>query len=190
MRVLLVESTPGNAVEVREWLESEGHAALTCFESPVTFGCRGVGRHEDCPLEGTVDVAMLVRDLDGHGHTLTEMGAVCAMRHRVPVVEITEPHHNHLDATMRTALAGSADPTLVDGYERAARAGLHDAPGVADLEVSGIDVVHEGLHVRATLHVGAGVDDARLPMLVDRVGRALRRHDPYASVIDVGVHRG
>ena len=104
MRVLLVESTPGTATEVKDWLESHGHTTMTCFDPPVTFGCRSVARREDCPLEWTVDVTMLVRDLDGQGHTLTEMGAVCAMRHRVPVVEITEPHRDRLDTLMRAAL--------------------------------------------------------------------------------------
>jgi hypothetical protein len=188
MRVLLVESTPGHAVEVEKWLRDEGHSVSHCFDVPVAFACRGADDRADCPLDRPADVAVLVRDLDGHGRTLTEMGAVCSMKHRIPVVEITEPHRGQLDTTLRSALAAADDGGTV-GYERAALAGLVDAPGLGRHEVLGVVVTRDDGHVRADVRVATHVDQARIPTLVDRVARALRRHDPYASVIDVGVSR-
>jgi hypothetical protein len=113
MRVLLVESTPGNAREVTSWLEGAGHDVARCFDAPTSFGCHAVVRREDCSLARPTDLALLVRDLGDHTHTLTEMGAVCAMRHHVPVVEVTEPHGHGLDPVLLGALsAARAAPHL------------------------------------------------------------------------------
>jgi len=188
MRVLLVGSTPGNAREIVAWLRSAGHETATCFETPVGFGCRGVTRHDDCPLDAHTDAALLVRDLDGSGHTLTEMGAVCALRHRVPVVELVEPHGNNLDATMLSVLEDVHLRCENREYVIAALEALARVPGV-DITNIDIAVTREAGRVHAMVVVPAGMDDKQIPMVVDWVGRALRDHDRYAKVIDVGVRR-
>jgi hypothetical protein len=189
MRVLLVESTPGNAHEVADWLTEAGHEAMSCFGSPVTFGCRGVEHHEDCPLDRHTDAALLVRDLDGGGHTLTEMGAVCAMRHRVPVVEMSEPTGVGLDATMLSVLEEVQHHTANQAYVQAALEALVRIPGIGDLSRIGITVNRQQDRVHALLALPPDIEDGQVPMLVDWVGRALRAHDHYAKVIDVGVRR-
>lgn len=189
MRVLLVESTPGNAYEVANWLGEAGHETVTCFDTPVTFGCRGAERHEDCPLDRHTDAALLVRDIDGGGHTLTEMGAVCAMRHRVPVIEMTEPTGRGLDATMLSVLDEVQHHRLNTGYVRAAHDALARVPGLASAEAIGITVERQQDRVHALLALPADITDSQVPMIVDWVGRALRAHDPYAKVIDVGARR-
>lgn len=190
MRVLLVESTPGNATAVKRWLAEAGHETTTCFESPVTFGCKGVERHEDCPLERATDLAVLVRDLDGGNHSLTEMGAVCAMRHRVPVVEVVEPGQNDLDSTLLAALAEAESAAASRGYVDAVRASLAEATTLADPDRIGITVTRSTDRVQATVDLPGDVVEHQVPMVVDCVSRALRRYDQYAKVIDVGVTRG
>ncbi|MEY4372766.1 MAG: hypothetical protein RL219_1535 [Actinomycetota bacterium] len=189
MRVLLVESTPGNAHEVNSWLTDAGHEVVRCFDTPVTFGCRGTVAHNDCPLESRADMALLVRDLAGHAHTLTEMGAVCAMRHRIPVVEVTEPHSRDLDATMLGALAAVQYRTEHADYEHAVRDALGRLPGLAHAERVQVVVTLQPDRVHAMLHVPDDLDGALVSTMVDHAGRALRAHDPHVRVIDVGVRR-
>lgn len=189
MRVLLVESTPGNAHEVHSWLSNAGHEVAHCFDTPVTFGCRGATQHDDCPLESHTDMAVLVRDLAGHTHTLTEMGAVCAMRHRVPVVEVTEPHRRELDVTMLGVLAAVQYRTEHNDYERAVRDVLSRLTGPANAERVQVVVTLQPDRVHAMLHVPQDLDAAVVSTMVDHAGRALRQHDPYVRVIDVGVRR-
>jgi len=189
MRVLLVESTPGSAREVAAWLNEAGHESSSCFDTPVTFGCRGVATHDDCPLEQPTDVAILVRDLDHGGHTLTEMGAVCAMRHRVPVVEIVEPATNELDSIMLAALEGAQHHTAHLDYVLAVREQLHHVPDIGDPSRINISITRAGGRVHAMLRLPDNITEKQLPLVVDWVGRALRQHDPYARIIDVGVSR-
>ncbi|MFM8531051.1 MAG: hypothetical protein ACKOD2_15525 [Ilumatobacteraceae bacterium] len=184
-----MESTPGNAREVTDWLQSAGHETLTCFDAPVGFGCRGVTNHDDCPLDEHTDAALLVRDLDGSGHTLTEMGAMCALRHRVPVVELVEPHNNQLDATMLSVLEDVHLRCENRDYVIAALEALARVPGI-DVTNIEIAVTRTSGRVHAMVQAPADMDAQQVPMVVDWVGRALRNHDRYAKVIDVGFHRG
>lgn len=189
MRVLLVESTPGNAHEVTSWLTDAGHEVVRCFEPPVTFACRGATEHAQCPLESPTDMALLVRDLDDRGHTLTEMGAVCAMRHRVPVVELNEPHGRALDAVLLGALAAVEYRTEYEAYERAAHDALRRITTLQQPERVQVVVNLQNDRVRAVLHVPPDLGRDMVSTMVDHVARALRAHDPYARVIDVGVQR-
>lgn len=189
MRVLLVESTPGNAREVADWLRSAGHETATCFEAPVGFGCRGVANHDDCPLGAHTDAALLVRDFAGRDHTLTEMGAVCALRHRVPVVELMEPNGTDLDTTMLSVLEDVRLQSTNRDYVIAALEALARIPNL-DITRLNITVTRDENRVHAMVEIPADVDDKQVPLIVDWVGRALRDHDRYAKVIDVGFRRG
>jgi hypothetical protein len=172
MRVLLVESTPGNGAAVAAWLATSGHETATCFDPPHDLICRGTERIEDCPLHRHADLAVLVRDLDSGARMLTEMGAVCALRHRVPLVELIEPDETAI-ATVLDGVCG-----VPPGYEQVVRDAVPEARAVTITRGPG--------RVHARLHLAEDVGD-RLPMVVDRANRALRGYDPFVKVIDVAV---
>jgi hypothetical protein len=194
MRVLLVESTPGNAEAVRAWLEESGHETATCFEptaalaGPGGLGCRGVDHPEDCPLDRPTDLAVLVRDFDGGARSLTEMGAVCALRHRVHLVELTEPDPHDLDATMLAVVSEAHTDAPGGAYAEVVRAALAELDTLGGADV-GVRVTRSPDRVHVMLDVPTAVDDRVLPMTVDRASRAVRGHDPFVKVIDVGVNR-
>lgn len=188
MRFLLVESTPGNAHEVADWLHAAGHDTATCFDGPMDHGCRGVRDYAACPLNGETDGAVLVRDLDSGGHMLSEMGAVCARRHRVPVAELIEPHTAELPDVMRGVFETVMSDSICREYERAIRDGLAKLPGLESATFK-VSVTRRHDHVHAMVHLPAGVETAKVPLVVDRVGRSLREYDHFAKVIDVGIYR-
>ena len=189
MKLLLVETTPGNAHQVATWLQEAGHETSTCFSTPVNFGCRGVANHQDCPLERETDAAVLVSDFDGSGHTLTEMGAVCAMRRRVPVLRIVEPGTPDLDATMLALLDDLQRYSAHPDYVLAAQEALTHIAGIGDVSRIGVAITRDRGRVHAMLNLPPELTDAQVPTIVDFVGRALREYDHYAKVIDVGVRR-
>jgi len=173
MRVLLVESTPGNGAGTAAWLQRNGHETATCFDPPYGLACRGVENHDDCPLSRHADLAVLVRDLDSGTRTLTEMGAVCALRHRVHLVELIEPDDAELDAIV----GNTADDLL--GYEWAVEAALS--------EDTTVQVTRSSDRVHVHLGLAPGTPRDRVPMIVDRANRAVRAYDPFVKVIDVAV---
>jgi hypothetical protein len=185
MRILLVESTPGNATQFQAWLDENGHETIRCFTDADQRTCRGVHDAEACPFERHVDAALVVRDLDER-RTLAEMGAVCAQRHRAPVVEVYEC----TDPT--TALPGAFEPALFAAedatYGEAIRRALLASESVTMEQVERlvIDVHRTPDRVEATVDMPWLEQSARGQM-ADRIGRALRRHDPFAKSIDVSI---
>ncbi|MGZ4772813.1 MAG: hypothetical protein ACXV3B_09045, partial [Ilumatobacteraceae bacterium] len=86
MDVLLIESSPGIATSLQHRLIRDGHEVVSCNDSQGG-PCRGVERNESCPLDQHVDIAVLARERDTEP-SLNEMGSVCALRHRVPLVTL------------------------------------------------------------------------------------------------------
>ena len=185
MRILLVESTPGNAEEFARWLDDNGHDSIRCFTTDQQRVCRGVHDPEACALTEPIDAALLVRDLDQQ-HTLTEMGSVCAMRHRVPVVEVYEC--DRPKDVLPNAFGGAVFAAEIDGYVAAIRRALIDAPLLAPaiVEALPITVRRTPNRVEAVLSL-PDVEPARRGMIADRAARALRRHDQFTNVIDVSI---
>lgn len=87
MRVLVTESKPGAAGDVRVSLVLRGHQVFTCHaDGADDFTCVGAHDGGTCPLDlGMVDVVVDVRG-DDDGFTTREYGVVCARRAHVPVV--------------------------------------------------------------------------------------------------------
>jgi len=88
MDVLVLEHRRGSARAAVDELEAAGHRVHACHDPDQSaFPCRGVVDPQSCPLEGPVDVALVVRH---HNHPTTsalESGVSCALRLGVPVVE-------------------------------------------------------------------------------------------------------
>ena len=86
MKILLVADHPDDARTVEASLLGDGHSVTTCNDRSGG-PCRGVEHLDDCPLESSVDLAVVARSPHGR-RGIEEMGSVCAARHRVGVVEI------------------------------------------------------------------------------------------------------
>jgi hypothetical protein len=71
----------------------------------------------------------------------------------------------------------------------AVREAIGRVGALADPESVGVTVRREPNRVHAMLDVPTAIDDDTVPMIVDWSSRALRAHDPYVKVIDVGVRR-
>jgi hypothetical protein len=134
MKLLLIESTPGNSSPLRSGLQADGHEVLSCRDERGG-PCRGVAHHHDCPLEHHVDMAIVARE-PGSAHTLHEMGGVCAQGHRVPLVEVNP--FDLADGLPSVAVASAlATRRVEEGYSAAVRAAIreHD-PFVSCIDVS------------------------------------------------------
>ncbi|HET9443212.1 MAG TPA: hypothetical protein VFO65_07800 [Acidimicrobiales bacterium] len=129
--VLLVEAHPGlGAAEARE-LERAGHRVHRCHEDGAVPGPgAGFGDHHlcravttgDCPLDGHVDVALVVRRSwrPAFRPTVGEAGVSCALRAGVPLVEDGPALFDPFTPWLTGRVAG--DP--VGACEAAAAAGL------------------------------------------------------------------
>jgi len=86
--VLILENTRGGARSATSELEAAGHRTHRCrdVDAPA-FPCRGVVDPATCPLEGPVDVALVVRNRVHPSTSTLEDGVSCALRAGVPVVE-------------------------------------------------------------------------------------------------------
>lgn len=136
MKLLLIESTPGNANEINASLLADGHEVVTCADEHGG-PCRGIDRHVECPMESHIDLTIVAREA-GSAHTLAEMGSVCATRHRVPMVEV-DPQQvddelpsvvvaNALRQARRRSRLRSCHPPRAGPPAGAGRCGTHPRP--------------------------------------------------------------
>ena len=178
MKLLLIESTPGNATAIQSDLMAEGHEIVSC-QDEHGGPCKGVGDHHACPMEQHIDMAIVTRD-PGAPHTLAEMGSVCATLHRVPIVEV-DPS-DVADDLPSVAVANAVATRRVEaGFASAIRQELAHLPVI-------VDVRREPNRIHATIQVPAGQSSAaKLSAVADRARHAVREHDPYVSGIDVVV---
>jgi hypothetical protein len=194
MKVLLVEGAPGIGAPAENQLRAAGHTVVGCEPAEPSSPCRGLEAVGDCPLDGLdIDVAVVSRasgDL-----APSERGALCAARHRIPVVVSGNPRHA-ISFGPGTHTAGS---DLVAACEQAARSGVaHVAAIRRELLIAGVvtadDVDGPNQRVsfevrreprRLRLVVRAPQDEPRLASITKSAAEALRRFDPHTSVIDV-----
>jgi hypothetical protein len=194
MRVLLVDGDHVEGDVVAGQLTERGHEVVRCFGPGDTHLCRGVALHEECPVDSqSVDVAVLVRE-QGREPLLREMGAVCAIRHRIPVVEAYSHGEPPFDGWATPTGAGVVDAVEdvaagdLRGHELAVETVLVTVPAVVRLgHLPGVRVERQVGRILLTITVPAdmGADDTN--SIVTWGVRALRDYDPYSSVIDVVV---
>jgi hypothetical protein len=199
MKVLLVEGAPGVGATAEEELRSAGHTVVGCEAADPSSPCRGLEVVDTCPLDaGDVDVAVVSRV--GTEFSTTERGALCAARHRIPVVISGNPRHA-VSFGPGTHLAGS---DLVGACDSAARSGhAHTAAVERELLMSGVvqpdDVAGDQPRVsfsvrrdpkRLRLVVRTVGDEPRLAAITKAAAEALRRFDPCIKVIDVVTEHG
>lgn len=182
VKILLVANHPDDAVAVDEALLGAGHSIATCNDTDGA-PCRGVTELAECPLETSIDVAVIARSPQTH-RGIGEMGAVCAARHRVGVVELdpTVPFETSL-----YDLAGDAEQRICHGYEATVTAALRTCEPARPFAVS---VKRWDRDVRIRVELGFGATPLEVTALADRARGAVRNHDRFAQAIDVAVVQG
>lgn len=130
MDVLVLEHRRGAARAAADELKAAGHRVHACHEpGQPAFPCRGVADPTSCPLEGPVDVALVVRHRTDPTTSAREAGASCAIRLGVPVVE---QGPEALDPFGPWITARVGDGSIVEACERAME--LAQDPVLADIK--------------------------------------------------------
>ncbi len=183
MRILLVATRPEDATAVESTLLDEGHTVTTCFDG--TGGpCFGTRHAEQCPLESSVDLAVVARGPDLEP-SLLEMGAICAVQHRVGVVAI-DPARPPVESLYD--LADAAEAAVCAEYEASVRDLIQRALPVGVVPI--VDVTRRDLDVHVSILVNRRLDALTVAAIADRARAGVRRHDRFANVIDIAVVQG
>ncbi len=183
--VLLIESHPGVGADSASTLQAAGHRVSRCVdpEAADSFPCRGVVDPSGCPVEGHVDVALVVR------HTVDAPTAVghglgCATRAGIPVVAAGPVGTDVLAACERAAAepARALSSTLLERISGLLEANSLD-PSVVDCDVSLGD---DG--ARVVVSIDAPIDERFRQAVAVRVFDAVRDLAPVKlERIDVAV---
>lgn len=196
MRILLVDGVRSETSILAGQLGERGHDVVRCFPDGVDSMCVGVDHPERCPVESLgCDVAVVVRDR-AERPTLREMGAVCAVRRHIPLVEV-RPDSDSPFSSWSTP-TGSAVVEAVEDFDSGFRPALVAA---VESKLAGIPAV-ERLGRIPTVAVRCKESALQLsisiPSEASRVDeeaiviwavRALREADPHSSTADVTIHR-
>jgi hypothetical protein len=131
-------------------------------------------------MEQHIDVAILARER-GAEPTLNEMGSVCALRHRVPLVTLYPGDEFGPGATTEIA-AAVARREVEAGYVAAVR--RHLRHGVDDIKAT-----REFQRIHVTITVDKEMSAQTIGRLADRARQAVREHDAHTPVVDISVVR-
>jgi hypothetical protein len=123
MRALLMhDELPDDAVAGA--LTAAGFDLVRCYDpGRATFPCRGA--KGSCPLDGRVDVAVVVHHRDSDDLAPSELGAVCALRDAIPLV-VAGNHTQSAYGSSCDAVADDVD-SVVAACWRAIAAADHRA---------------------------------------------------------------
>lgn len=197
--VLVLESRRGGARFDVEELEASGHHVHRCHEpGDPSFPCRGVTDPSDCPLDGPMDLALLVREHIAPDPSFLEAGVACAIRAGVPVVEdgsrlldafgpwiTSRVVGDSVAVTCERAFDLAYEPIVTDVLRRCSP--LLDAAGIDPSKVTcRIELVWPRLHVYVDVPgtVARGVREALAVRALDAIRAARRSYD----TVNVHVH--
>jgi hypothetical protein len=174
MRVLVTESKPRAAGDVRVALVLRGHQVFTCHaDGADDFTCAGVHDVGACPLDlGMVDVVVDVRDEDNE-FTTREYGVVCARRADVPVVIAGPTLPVSSGATFPVVAVHCGPDDVSEAVESAAA--LPDVAALSSLRTGLHGVIARHTGDLATASSGLGAHPTRLPADADAGRDAVRR---------------
>lgn len=196
--VLLVESHPWAGGTVARNLTDAGHTVHRCHEPGDTgFACVGLAGEHDCPLDGHVDAAVLVRSGSVPVPTPHEDGFRCAIRSGIPVVEVgderTDPYAKWITTradedgvaeACRQAIELAKQPivdAVNDRIEHLLRdAGIDPAGTVCRIE-------HRWPDLDVAIDVAGPVDRGLEQQVGVRAYDALRAHSSDYKTINVAV---
>lgn len=199
--VLVLENRRNGARIAAEKLEAAGFRVHRCREpDDPAFPCRGVVNPSDCPLEGPIDVALVVRQHIHPSPSSLEHGVACAIRAGVPVVEdgssILDPfepwitarvEHDPLTVTCHQAVEMAFQPIANDVLHRCRP--LLDAAGIDPADVTCRLEMHWPklqVHVEVPGAISAGIREALAVRALDAVRSDRRKFEQ----VNVQVHEG
>lgn len=200
MDVLVVESHPHAADLAVDALEGAGHRVHRCFDDDALgFPCRGIVEPTSCPLDGPIDVALLVRHRINRRPTGLEDGVRCAIRAGIPIVEegtdVLDPYTPWISARIprgadvvqacQTAAARELEPLSASIHERIA-ALLSSVAIDRDSVRCRIETTGHRLDVH--LELPAAVTRGMEQALAVRVLDAVRSSGRTFGNVDVHVH--
>lgn len=188
--VLILESRRGAARHHAEALREAGHRVHLCHDQgSFDFPCRAITDGEACPIDGGIDVALVVRRGVNPRPTASEQGVSCAIRAGLPLVEdgpsVLDPYEPFLtlrvtgnvadsivqaqasdDEQLRTTIRAGVEPTL-------SRVGV-------DPDELGCTFQRAGTHLRVELAVpeaARDVDQALAVRVIDLLHDTRRTYD-------------
>lgn len=194
MKILLVDSDRCEGAVLADEFQHRGHVVVRCFPEAESSVCVGAREPERCPVDSLgCDVAVLVRE-PSSSPQLSEMGAVCAIRRHIPVVEAygqsSSPFSGWATPT-GTAVVEAVEefdaglrPRLVQAVEEA----LRTLPVVARLgRVPQVAVRGHDGRVSLTIELPDEVSPVEEDAIVTWAVRAIREQDPFSATTDVMV---
>ena len=195
MRILLVDGDRSEGVVLAGQLGERGHDVVRCFPPEGHSLCVGAKDASMCPVESLgCDIALVVRDAETE-LGLREMGAVCAIRRHIPVIEAYAESKSPF-ADWSTP-AGTAVIEAVEDFDTGARPSLVTAiesrlatlPAVIRLgKLPTIAVRQKGSQLLLSITLPPGANAAEEESIVTWAVRCLRENDPHALTADVSVH--
>ncbi len=199
LNVLVLESEPGAANDLREELATRGHHVVGCHEQGASaFPCNALVAEHGCPFDdrGIVDVVVDVRRRPRSQPSPLEDGVRCALQHHVPLVvagspilnpyveygaEVVEARDDVVAACERVAAAPLPRHTALAAQALATTLERHPCedpqPTVTVRRRSGSLLVE--------VHGGDRLDHATKGVAAVRIIAALRSLDRHAAGIDV-----
>jgi hypothetical protein len=196
-----LESHSGAGEESAEALIAAGHRVHRCHSPEGRgFPCRGVVEPATCPLEGNVDVALLVRRDVSPRPTELEHGVMCAVRSGIPVVEEGFPRLDSFDTWIAERVEHHDADALVHACETASSTAFRPlereimsridrilaAAGVAPSDVT-CAVTAEGSELRIVFTVPTEVGRATEQALAVRALDAIRTSRRTFGEVNVSV---
>lgn len=197
MRILLVDGDRGQGAMLAGQLGERGHDVVRCFPSEGHPMCIGAIDPAECPVESLgCDVALLVRQ-PSPDPSWREMGAVCAIRRHIPLVE-AYPDAASPFTTWSTP-TGTAIVDALEDFDSGVRPRLVAAveerlatlPAVIRLgRLPTVAIRRQGTSLTMSLTLPPDATRVDEDSIVAWAVRALRDLDPHALTADISVHRG
>lgn len=197
MKILLIDGDRCEGAVLADEFRTRGHEVTRCFSDPTDGVCVGVHSPHECPVESLgCDVALVVRDAE-QPPQLQEMGAVCAVRRHIPLIEAyghaVSPFAEWATPT-GTAVVEAVEehdsglrPRLVEAVEHA----LADLPLIRRLgRLPTVAVRRHDDRLTVTIDMPEGLSAADEDAIVNWAVRAVRAHDPHTASADAVIRRG
>lgn len=201
MRILLMETNPGDGDGIARELTSSGHEVSRCHDpDEAPFPCHALVDGEECPLDHEdVQAAVLVRGSGGPaGRSAGEDGVRCALRRQIPVVLAGDAEGSaYRDWAISTVPTGDQILSEVEAaaaaplarHQEAALRSLRSVLVQHELDDGGASAtVHrEGPDIVVALRTGLEVDKQVAEMCSVRAMGAVRDMDPFSRKINVSI---
>ena len=94
-------------------LEATGHRVLTCHETgEPAFPCNALIEGRTCPLDVGFDVVLTARARPAPAPTQGEMGVICALHERAPLVTVGISENNPFSRWAAATVGSDGDVTV------------------------------------------------------------------------------